>query len=380
MSAEELKELPIAGGGVAGSYLYALMSDRFTTEVKVYDGAKKRGCSCAFGCFYTQLKEKLKRVGLNVEDYILCKNKGLILNGVYVPLRNQISIDKPKLVKDLCPRVIKKKVFLSDFIRRKEWVINATGVPMWEHYVIPTKQYRVKLKGLEPAVNYIHLDTKYVGYGWAFSLDEEGKWFHLGAGCVNADPEILIKALIRRYKVKVEKEVCSCDRPIRVVNPEDIFSESIGTVVSIGEANGYVFPVTGEGILPSMDSAELLVESMWSPAWPVEYYFKTKEYFEKWNYDKAFKVWRLMEKHPRTAWLYGFRFMFKRASKRAQPELTLLRLIKLAVKMVIGGGYDIRGGKEVKIRMGEKKAIEKPERWAKLYKEKLKKRGTEGSR
>jgi len=682
-------------------------------------------------------------------------------------------------------------------------IINATGIPLCEHYVIPTKQYRVKLEGLEPMVNYIHLDMKYVGYGWAFSLDEEGKWFHLGAGCVNADPEILIKALVKRYRVKVKKLICSCNRPIRVINPEKS-NILYGTVLSIGEAGGYCvtgltyiatesgwkyafrikegervisynlekgcfetdkivkvservanevlritlsdgkivevteehiipvikdgtidflkaseitegmsllvypktpkqyqipanikvqrtvkatttskewrerqservkqamkrvmsdpekrekimrglekgwklkfapfrgktweevlgeekakerkekarqqikelmekglmyrgnkgkpkemlertlralwngykrfkksgeykekviaplqkgreefwerlrnnpeelerhcqrisesvkewikenpvkayissvkgaikarrscakrkpkgqlkleeqvkkiygslvvpeypvwhngklvtiidvavpklklaffadgeywhnyphgtekdkevneklktlgwkvfrywerdilegkydipvvaadpvvvkvekirrtykvydfsveknhtfiangiilhncFPVTGEGILPSMDSAEMLVNEMYGPYWPVLYAIRTKEYLKGWNYDKAFKVWRLMEKHPRTAWLYGFRFMFKRASKRAQPELTLQRLIKLAVKMLMGGGYDVRGGKEVKIRMGEKKAIEKADLWVKLYKEKLKKK------
>jgi len=335
MPVEKLKELSIAGGGVAGSYLYTLMSDRFTTKVKVCDGAKKRGCSCAFGCFYSLLKEKLDKVGLNIEDYILCKNKGLILNGVYIPIRNQISIDKPKLVRDLCPKVIKKNLNLADFLRRRKWVINATGIPLCEHYVIPTKQYRIKLEGLEPAVNYIHLDMRYVGYGWAFSLDEEGKWFHLGAGCVNADPEILIRALVKRYKVKVKKLICSCNRPIRVVNPEKL-NILCGTVLSIGEAGGYVFPVTGEGILPSMDSTEMLVNEMDSPYWPVLYAIRTKEYLKGWNYDKAFKVWRLIEKHPRTAWLYGFRFMFNRAKKRIQPELGMTRLLKLVAKMLVG--------------------------------------------
>jgi len=343
-----MKELVVCGAGVAGSYFYTLFTDKFSeTKLKIYDGAKKRGCGCAWGCFYTLLKEKLDKVGLNIEDYILCKNKGLILNGLYIPLRNQISIDKPKLIKDLCPKPIKKNLDFSDFIRRKEWVINATGKPIWRHRVIPTVQYRVKLKGLEPAVNYIYLETRYVGYAWAFSLDDEGKWFHLGAGCVNADPEILIKALVRRYGCKVKKPVCSCNRPIRVVNPED-FNPILGTVISIGEAGGYVFPVTGEGIIPSMDSAEFLVESMQSSYLPVnilpydgpvegmKYFYRTKEYFKKHGYHKAFKVWRLMYKHPRTAWLYGFRYMFKRAKQRTMPELNLSRLIKLAFKLIRG--------------------------------------------
>jgi len=383
----EIKELTVAGAGVAGSYFYALFTDKFPkTKLKIYDGAKKRGCGCAWGCFYSLLKEKLDKVGLNIEDYILCRNRGLILNGIYFPLRNQISINKPKLVNDLCPqkKVIRKWVRVGSYPatprlakprqtppcltlpsqampslaspRQKEitkksdlkFIINATGIPLVPHYVIPTKQYRVKIEGLEPTVNYIHLDPKYVGYGWAFSLDEEGRWFHLGAGCVNADPEILIKALVRRYRCKVKKPVCSCSRPIRVVNPEE-FSPILGTVISIGEAGGYVFPVTGEGIIPSMDSAEFLVESMQSSYLPVnilpydgpveglKYFYRTKEYFKKWNYDKAFKAWRLMFDHPRTAWLYGFRFMLNRAKKRARPETSPMRMVKAVIKMALGG-------------------------------------------
>jgi len=78
-----MKELVVCGAGISGSYFYALFTDKFPeTKLRIYDGAKKRGCSCAFGCFYSLLKEKLDKVGLNIEDYILCKNKGLVLNGV----------------------------------------------------------------------------------------------------------------------------------------------------------------------------------------------------------------------------------------------------------------------------------------------------------
>jgi len=170
-------------------------------------------------------------------------------------------------------------------------------------------------------VNYVYMDLKYVGYAWAFSLDDEGRWFHLGAGCVNADPEILIKALVKRYKTEIEEVACSCDRSIRVVDPEELIA-CFGAILSIGEAGGYVFPVTGEGILPSMDSAEIFVKELNSPFFPYSYEASTYRYLKTRDYDKAFKVWRLMEKHPRTAWLYGFRFMFNRAKKRAQPKLT----------------------------------------------------------
>jgi flavin-dependent dehydrogenase len=335
-----MRELIVTGAGVAGSYLHALLSERYPElKLQIYDGAKKRGCQCAFGCFYSLLREKLAEVHLNVEDYILCKNRGLILNGVYFDLMNQISIDKPRLIRDLCPQVISKNVDVASLVKGSGWAVNATGTPLTGYHVIPTVQYRARLSGLEPAVNYIHIDPKYVGYGWAFSLDEEGRWFHLGAGCVNADPEILIRALIKRYDIDVKLKTCSCSRPVRIVNPEN-FIPATGKVISIGEAGGYVFPVTAEGIIPSMDSAENLVKCLSKSPWDdaaALYAAETERYFKTWNYDKAFKVWRLMDRYPRTAWLYGFRYMLSRARKRAQPRITPLKMLKTLLKMSLGG-------------------------------------------
>ena len=335
-----MTEITIVGAGVAGSYLYSLLRDEY--NILIYDPAKRRGCTCAWGCFYTLLKEKLDKVDLNVEDYILCKNRGLVLNGAYIPLRNQISIDKPKLVKDLCPKPIPKKVDLSlDNAFGPELIVNATGVPLCPHYIIPTVQYRVKAEGLEPQVNYVYVNPKYVGYAWVFSLDEEGKWFHLGAGCVNAAPEILVKALVKRYKVKVTAKSCMCNRPIRVVNPEEL-RIYLGRIISVGEAAGLVFPVTGEGILPAMVSSLALRNVMLSlktDPWigiREEYESLIKVYMILHDYYKAFEVWKLMKKHPRTAWLKGFRFMLKRTKTRAQPVLTPLNLLKVITRLICG--------------------------------------------
>lgn len=328
------EKLKICGAGVAGSYLACLLRDRLDFEV--YDPNPKRGCTCAFGCFYSQLKDKLDRVGLNVEDYILCKNRALVLNGVQFDLKNQISINKPLLLRHLWPKndVVTERV---DVLLRQHatsgHVINATGIPIERCHVIPTQQYKVHISGLEPNVNYIHLDPKYVGYGWAFSLDDKGKLFHLGAGCVNADPKVLIKELIKRYGIKVSKSFCSCNRPVHVMNPNDVWP-TFCNIIQVGEAGGFVFPLTGEGVIPSMDSIDMFVDHL-KPikfSW-LHYRRNVRNYFRKHNYHAAFKVWCLMTRHPRTAWLMGFRFMFDRVKTRAKPELDMKSLLRVALSI-----------------------------------------------
>jgi len=317
----------IAGAGVAGSYLHALL-ENMGVDLPIYDASKRRGCTCAFGCFYTFLKEKLSRVGLNVDDYILCRNTGMYLDGVWFDLRNQISIDKPRLVKDLCRDVEPRRLDLSEAAQDSQWTVNATGIPVVPHFVIPTRQYRVKISGFDPAVNYIYLDNAYVGYAWAFSLDEDAEWFHLGAGCVNEDPEVLIRLLCREYNVRVEKKACCCDRPIRVVSPLNMPMVH-GKLVSVGEAGGYVFPLTGEGIIPAMDSVDLLLEAWGSGSLPDGYAEASLEYFKENSYQKAVKVWKMMRTNPQGAWLSGFRFMYRRTRRRAQPKVTLVNGLKL---------------------------------------------------
>lgn len=48
---------------------------------------------------------------MNVEDCILSKVDRLVLNGIDIKVKNQVSIDKPHLLEDLLPRkeVVKRE-------------------------------------------------------------------------------------------------------------------------------------------------------------------------------------------------------------------------------------------------------------------------------
>lgn len=314
----------VAGAGVAGSY-FAALSEIYGREVKVYDGSLRRGHGCAWGCFYSLLDEKLRKVGLRVDDYILCKTPDLILNGIRIKLRNHVSINKPKLIDDLWPS--RKVIFIyTDHKHAKpgdKLVVNATATPLGgDVRYISTFQYKARLAGAEPRTTYVYLNTRYVGYAWVFPLDEEGKWYHVGAGSAGkpSEPREMINGLLKFYGFRLEDGLCTCNRPITVVNPKTVVLRS-QDVVSVGEAGGFVFPITGEGIIPAMDSAELLHEALLYD--DIEAYeVRAREYFRQHGYDKAFGFWNLFEKHPRWAWIKGSPTLLKRASSRVQPVMT----------------------------------------------------------
>jgi hypothetical protein len=295
----------------------------------------RRGCTCAFGSHYSLLRERLRRVGLGVEDYVLCRNRAVVLNDVYIPLTNEVTIDKPRLVHDLCPKPIHRTVDVGVMESRADWVVNATAVPLEPYHLIGTLQFKARASGLETGVNYVYVNPRIAGYAWAFPLDEEGRWFHVGAGCVNADPKVLIYGLLRRYGARIEARACSCNRPIRVVDPNRFYPVR-RRVISVGEAGGFVFPITGEGTLPAMDSAELFCEALDMPFWPDPYAFEVHKYFKRWEYDKAFKLWRLIERRPRTAWLMGLRMMIRRSRQRAKPRLSKLKVFEVLARLFLG--------------------------------------------
>lgn len=321
----------IAGAGVAGSYLAHLLEDKFF--VQVYDGAKRRGCGCAWGSFYTQMQSHLKHLGLNVEDYVLNRTKNLVLNGMHIRLLNEFSINKPKMLEDLysSKKIIPSNIPLYN-VGYEKLIVNATALPFGEYYKIPCIQVKVQLEGLEKDTAYVNIDPNYTGYGWIFPLDDEGKIFHLGAGCVNADPQRLIDKIVAKYKVTVEDTFCRCTRNIAIVNPDTpIIIE--GNVVSVGEAAGCVYPVTGEGIDPSIRSVRMLAGIL-SAEFPLQIYEGRlrKEMLD--DYKPAFKVWRLMHTHARLAWLSGFTYMTERAKTRAQPIITKSIRLRLLLKML----------------------------------------------
>lgn len=253
------RRIAIVGAGSAGSFLASLLSQE-GIYVDLYERSRKLGCYCAWGTVESELRELLRKVGLNVKDYVLSKVRRIIVNSIEVKVSDLITFNKPKLISDLIKNVKIIWAEASKEITEKyDLVVDATGwrrsfLPKLENdFLMPTIEYVVKTKDLDGDTIYIRFGK--VGYAWLFPIGDN--YWHLGAGDAILNPISLVKKLLKEMSLKT-KILCFCKSAIRLKPP--MFSKPIryGNVVGCGESIGTVFPVTGEGIIPSMKSALIL--------------------------------------------------------------------------------------------------------------------------
>jgi len=331
-------DLRIIGAGISGSFFHALAKDGY--DLKIYDKAPaRRGHGCAWGVAESRIDNWLRIAGLNYKDYVMSRCDTLVINGVPIKIDNLIIIDKPQLLEDLVPTksVIHQNV---DCFRStsKNLMVNATSIPLGEYNAMATKQHKIKTHGFKENTVYIYISPKHVGYSWLFPLDSSGEEWHFGAGCTNDDPVVLLEKFIEKYKLKMNERVCLCDRSINVVNPDKniLYKENI---VSIGEAAGVVPPLSGEGIIPSLESAFYLCTSIFGEGIDLVD-FKT-EYSQLMGnlmlgFDTQFSTWDLMNTKPRKAWLKCFNSMSNRTEKKINPQLTPWIKLKLLKEILLG--------------------------------------------
>jgi len=326
-----MKKIICVGAGVAGSYLTALLRDDF--EVVVYDSSSsRRGCSCAWGSTRSLLRSKLLNVGLNLQDYVLCVPQQGFINGVCYRVADGVFFDKRKMIRDLVPEVVPRHVsFEEEF--DTDLIVNATAKPLAKAETVNyTIQWKARVIGAESKTVYFWLDPDHVGYGWIFPLDEEGKLFHVGAGTLDGTVESvgLVLETLKRYKLRiVGKAICACWRPLYIGRNMPIVKDNI---VSIGEAAGCVHPLTGEGILPSIQSAEFLAESLKQNDSLYTYVSKLQEFLA--GYEEAFDALETVKKHRRLGMIKVFKVLSKRMTRRTKPAISWQKKLKFLWKCV----------------------------------------------
>ena len=318
-------DVAVVGAGVAGSYLAALL-DRAGYRVRVYDANPKwRGHFCAWASYEDELDDLLHKVWLHADNYYISSINTLVLNGVEIELRRPpVIIDKPRLVRDLWSGKIVKKRIRSFERVKAETVVNATGIPLSssQFVFLGAKQWLVEMKegGIENGA-LVYIDKRFRGYAWLFPA-REGK-FHLGAASPDTSPENLMHLLVEFYDLAL-KPICRCGDTLYVVDPHIglRFDLSKGKVISVGEAAGAVHPISGEGIIPSLISAEKLYRALidervgfYPTAWI--------SYLRDEGYEEASKTY-LHE--GRRFWMKALRTIQKRGRNR--PKLTPLKTLR----------------------------------------------------
>ena len=263
-------KIAICGAGLTGSYLYRLLSKSGFDQITLFDRRDSHQTRCGINpCAWVTsvgFEELIEEVDLEPEQYILQTFDRITMNKQNV--RGVIKIiDKPKLIADLLSgvTVIDSPVKISEFDR----IIDATGViraylPEINNDIFASCiQYRIYSEKPYDC----SIDISNVGYAWRFPLSDNE--YHIGAGSILIPPDQMLSKL---GWLKNSNHSCSCSGKIRFTSPYYSLP-FVGTatdndhylVWGVGEAIGCVAPLAGEGIIPGLKSARLMLAN-WEDA------------------------------------------------------------------------------------------------------------------
>ncbi len=261
----------VVGAGVAGAYLLNRIPDEHEVECFEMRPEEKWYTVCAWGTSEPYISEMVKKAGFNFDDYVLHKGKRMIVNlgrgDFEIKLKGLVTYDKHRLTHDMIrghtihwgSRVKELNGEFRDF----DMVVDATGLQrsllpkIQKDVVIPSVEYQVKSKELPYDDFYIRPYDGLSGYYWYFPLGDG--MAHIGAGDYFGKYRGELEAFIKKYHCEVVRKI---GRPVRVSPPEYCQPFNSGKVVGVGESIGTVYPMLGEGIIPSMQCADLFVENM----------------------------------------------------------------------------------------------------------------------
>jgi len=258
--------------GVAGSYLMARLKNDH--EVVGFERMQelKHDSICAWGTIKSTMSELLAKVGVDFSKYVIHEGKTLHVDmnnqeSFNVGLHGLCTYNKLGLIKDLikgCTVHYGTAPKLEDLEKEFDIIVDCTGfhrtyLPKPEQdFYLPTYEYKIEYDDKVPFDDfYIKPFPGMSGYFWYFPLGE--KTAHIGAGDYNKQHVIETDKFFKKYGGKITKTV---GRPIRLATPDLCKPFYKGKVVGVGESIGTVYPLLGEGIIPSMICADIFVKNL----------------------------------------------------------------------------------------------------------------------
>lgn len=255
----------VIGGGVSGSYLAQLLKNDHEVEVYERQEREKFFPICAWGTSLHELRQLAKRIGLSFDDYLYHVGKRMYVQVrdevIEIKLKGLCTFDKLKFIMDMHRdvNVIYGTKITAPPDNYYDLIIDATGFnrallpKIKKDYFIPTVEYRVKFRDPPFDDFYIKPLEKLSGYLWYFPLDEN--IYHVGAGDYYKNHEKYLNEFLHKYKGEI---IMKTGRPVRITPPHLSTPIINGNIVGVGECIGTVYPILGEGIIPSMQCAEIL--------------------------------------------------------------------------------------------------------------------------
>lgn len=210
-----------------------------------------------------------QKAGLEFDNYIFHVGKTLKMelpNNLveHLDLRGLVTYDKHRWEADLMKGVnvrfgskcSKESFPLNDY----DCVLDCTGLHRSllprskEDFMIPAYEYLVEnVHGIEEFYVIGYKGAK--GYFWYFPLDDNRGY--MGAGDVEKKYFGINEFFTEHPEAKIVRKI---GRPIRLAPPKRMEPFSDRNIVGVGESIGCVFPMLGEGIIPSLICCEIFLD------------------------------------------------------------------------------------------------------------------------
>ena len=290
-------KIAVCGMGVAGSYLMARLKNDHEVVGFERMPEQKHDSICAWGTIKSTMTELCDKVGVDFSKYVIHDGKKMHVDmnnqeQFQIGLHGLCTYNKLGLIKDFikdCNVNYGVSPKLENLEKEFDIIVDCTGfhrmyLPKLERdFFLPTYEYKIQYEDRVPFDDfYIKPFPGMSGYFWYFPLGE--KTAHIGAGDYHKQHVIETDKFFKKYGGKVTKTV---GRPIRLATPDLCKPFYKGKVVGVGESIGTVYPLLGEGIIPSMMCADIFVKNLGNNE---QYEKEVLEYFK--IYGKVFKFVR----------------------------------------------------------------------------------------
>jgi flavin-dependent dehydrogenase len=264
-------KLAVVGAGVAGAYMMNRLPSGVEAEAFEMKTEKNWYTVCAWGTSQPFIRDMVKQAGFSFDDYVLHKGKKMRVDlgdeELNINLTGLVTYDKHRLTEDMLKG---KKVHWGAQVKELDGnlagfdtVVDATGMhrsllpKIKDDLLVPSLEYQVKSKELPYDDFVIKPYPGLAGYWWYFPLGDG--MAHVGAGDLQGRYRYELDDFVKKYHCEVLRRI---GRPVRVTPPK--FAEPFfdGKVVGVGESIGTVYPMLGEGIIPSMQCVNLFVDHL----------------------------------------------------------------------------------------------------------------------
>ena len=335
----------IAGAGVAGSYLGNMLQKR-GHSVEIFESSKKEHHwpVCAWGASRHMLERFSRQAGLDFANYILHEGQKLKIqlpdnNEEILSLKGLVTYNKHgwenDLLKDVKVTYGTRMTREALVIDKYDYVIDCTGLhrsllpKSAQDFLIPAYEYL--LENVSGAEDFYVIGYKGAkGYFWYFPLGN-GRGY-MGAGDIEKKYYGIDAFFKRHPEAKVNKKI---GRPIRLAPSKRMEPFFDGNIIGVGESIGCVFPMLGEGIIPTLICCDIFLDVLDKSKEGFNFKRYRKNVLDTFDYyDDVYKIVRLkMDGKLRTVrhvhlMMKMYRNM-KKEEKRFGFEINLAKMTRL---------------------------------------------------